>query len=272
MIDARDIVVDGLARPRLAGVDCHVAAAEFVAVLGPNGAGKSTLLRVLAGDLRPTSGSVTLDGIALDSWSYETLARRRAVLAPSDPGLAWPVREIVALGRLPHPRNPTQDTRVVGDAMLAAGLERMAARVFAQLSAGEQARVQFARCLAQLAPRDDGLLLMDEPVAHADLRHQHALLAVARERTRRGGGVLAVLHDPNQALHYADRVLVLREGRTVCNGSPHEVLCPAVLSELYEVSVRRAFDSDGIGFFGVLPAAARLPTFSAREDIRHEST
>lgn len=77
---------------------------------------------MLAGDLRPTSGSVTLDGIALDSWSYETLARRRAVLAPSDPGLAWPVREIVALGRLPHPRNPTQDTRVVGDAMLAAGL------------------------------------------------------------------------------------------------------------------------------------------------------
>lgn len=86
---------------------------------------------------------------------------------------------------------------------------------------------------------------------------------------RRGAGRV---HDPNQALHYADRVLVLREGRTVCNGSPHEVLCPAVLSELYEVSVRRAFDSDGIGFFGVLPAAARLPTFSAREDIRHEST
>lgn len=259
MIEARDILVDGLARPRLADVHCEIAAGEFVAVLGPNGAGKSTLLRVLAGDLRPSSGSVTLDGIALHDWSYELLARRRAVLAPSVPGLSWPVKEIVALGRLPHPRNPAQDARVVAEALVVAGLERMAARVFAQLSAGEQARVQFARCLAQIEPRSDGLLLMDEPVAHADLRHQHALLAVARERARRGGGVLAVLHDPNQALHYADRVLVLREGRCVCSGPPHEVLCPDVLSDIYEVSVRRAFDSEGVGFFGVLPeAAARL--------------
>jgi len=249
--------VNGLSRPRLAAVDCHVERGEFVAVLGPNGAGKTTLLRVLAGDLRPAAGTVELDGRPLATWPREALARRRAVLSATDAGLAWPVREIVALGRLPHAPATARDVerRCVERAIAIAGLDGFGERLYVRLSAGEQARVQFARCLAQLEPDDDGLLLMDEPVAHADLRHQHALLAAARERARRGGAVLAILHDPNQALHYADRILLLQAGRVIASGPPREILQPALLTALYEVPVRRAVDADGLAFLGVLPAA-----------------
>lgn len=257
MIEARALSVNGTGRTRLDAVDCTVAHGEFVAVLGPNGAGKSTLLRVLAGDLRPDAGDVRLDGRALDTWPRTALARRRAVLGATTSQLAWPVREIVALGRLPHEDSASVslDAACIAYALDVAGLAPLASRSFAALSAGEQARVQFARCIAQLEPQANGLLLMDEPVAHADLKHQHALLAAAHARTRRGGAVLAILHDPNQALHYADRVLLLREGRVVASGTPVDVLSPSLLSDVYEVSVRRAA-ADGIALLGVVPSGA----------------
>lgn len=257
MIEARDIRLGGRGRPRLELSHCAVCAGEFVAVLGPNGAGKSTLLRVLAGDLVPDTGMVVLDGKALPEWPRDALARRRAVLGASETAPDWPVREIVGLGRLPHPASTAQDC--VARAIAVAGLEDFVERSCARLSAGELARVHFARCLAQLGPGADGLLLMDEPVAHADLRHQHALLGAARGHARQGGAVLTILHEPNQALHYADRVLLMREGRVVGDGPPREVLSPETLTRLYEVEVRRAFDAQGLAILGVIPDGAPRP-------------
>ncbi len=265
MIEAQRIAVAAHPRPRLTAIDCRAAHGEFVAVLGANGAGKSTLLQVLAGDLRPTHGVVRMAGKALADWPLNALARQRAVLTQTDPRLPWTVEQLVALGRLPH-LGAADDARCIELALERTGLTALRTRSCLSLSAGEQGRVHFARCLAQIGTRTNGLLLLDEPVAHADLKHQHALLGAAKTYSCGGGVVVAVLHDLNQAMHYADTVLLLKDGCCVASGPPRDVLSERLLETVYDVPIRRARSADGIEFFGVLPcpAGAVIPPLTAR--------
>ena len=202
---------------------------EVLAVVGANGAGKSTLLRLLSGDLKPSTGDVSLDGKSLREWPAAALARRRAVLTQQHTlALAFQVRELVLLGRYPHfGGQPTaHDHAVVAAALDLVGLRPLAEREYPTLSGGEQQRAQLARVLAQVWETEGGLLLLDEPLTGLDLRHQHQTLAVARQLARRGFGVVAVLHDLNLAAQYADQVLLLHQGRPVASGAPAEVLTP----------------------------------------------
>ncbi len=234
VVQARNVGVVRSARHLLADIDLDVRTGEVIAVVGPNGAGKSTLLSVLAGDLHPDRGEVTLFGAPIRSWNAGDAARRRAVL-PQQVTVSFPftVQEIVAMGRAPWARTPhrSDDANVILRAMEQADITTLADRTFPTLSGGEKARVALARVLAQQAP----VLLLDEPTAALDIRHQELVLGVARHQAdKMGAAVVAVLHDLGLAAAYADRIVVLHAGRIAATGPPSEVLTSELLSDVYQ--------------------------------------
>jgi iron complex transport system ATP-binding protein len=219
--------VDGVTL--LDGVDLDLAAGELLAVVGPNGAGKSTLL---AGDLRPTRGTVAYGGVPAADLPVAALARRRAVLL-QEHRLSFPfsVVDVVRMGRAPWRATDADDAddAVVAGALAAGDVRHLADRRFPTLSGGEKARTAYARARAQDTP----VLLLDEPTAALDLRHQEMVLAQARHLARAGNAVVAVLHDLSLAAAYADRVLLLGGGRVRAAGTPADVLRPDLLGEVY---------------------------------------
>ncbi|MFH9039436.1 heme ABC transporter ATP-binding protein [Streptomyces sp. NPDC017966] len=252
------------ARVVLAGVDLTVRAGEVLALVGPNGAGKSTLLSALAADLPPTTGTVRIHGRPASGWSAPELALRRAVL-PQSASLSFPftVEEVVRMGRAPWAaaarpgkdehgdgdKDGDEDEAAVAGAMAATEVTGFAARPFSALSGGERARVALARVLAQRTP----LLLLDEPTAALDLRHQELVLRLCRARARAGDAVVVVLHDLGLAAAHAHRVAVLRAGRVAADGPPEDVFTQRLLSEVYEQPVE-VFPHPRTGAVLVLPA------------------
>ncbi|GGL93677.1 ABC transporter ATP-binding protein [Streptomyces fumigatiscleroticus] len=219
------IIVDGITFAPRPG--------ETVGLLGPNGSGKSTLLRLLAGVLRPTAGVVSLDGRPLSEAGRRATARRIATVEQhAHTQTELTVRDVVALGRIPHRRAwaaaSSADARAVTAALERTGLTDRAAQSWHTLSGGERQRTQIARALAQ-EPRE---LLLDEPTNHLDIQHQLDLLDLVA-----GLPVTTViaLHDLNLAAMYCDRLLVLKEGRAVAEGSPASVLTPSLIARVYGV-------------------------------------
>lgn len=239
-------------QPLLSDIDLEVYPGEVAAVLGPNGAGKSTLMSVLAGLRVPASGEVSLGGRALHGIKAEQLAMERAVMQ-QDSAVAFDfsVREVVELGRYPHRLLPsTDEAGIVNEAMALTDVSHLADRTINSLSGGERARTQLARVLAQIwHPLSDGQprwLLLDEPTAALDLHHQHLTLNTVRRWAREHGvGVVAVLHDLNLALRYADRVWVLGGGRLQASGAPAATLTPALLREIWRVDAHTWTSADG---------------------------
>ncbi len=223
------------------GVSLTVVPGEILAVIGPNGAGKSTVLRALAGEIAFASVTVTLDGRPLADWRPRDLARVRAVLPQrSDLSFGFAAGEVVLMGRTPHLSGgeSLKDHRIALDAMRLTRTEPFADRVYTTLSGGERQRVQLARVLAQIWEGEEPrYLLLDEPTNNLDLSHQHSTLTIARGFAGRGVGVLAVLHDLNLAAQYADRIVVLKDGSVLAEGTPHEVLTPPLIELTYDVSV-----------------------------------
>ncbi|MEV7141112.1 heme ABC transporter ATP-binding protein [Streptomyces tauricus] len=221
------------AREVLSGVAVEARAGEVLALVGPNGAGKSTLLGALAADLPASEGVVRVHGRPVSDWSAHELALRRAVL-PQSASLSFPfpVEEVVRMGRAPWAGRPEedQDDAAVASAMAATEVTGFAGRPFSALSGGERARVALARVLAQRAR----LLLLDEPTAALDLRHQELVLRICRERAREGDAVVVVLHDLGLAAAYAHRVVILCAGRAVADGAPSEVFTDRLLSDVYK--------------------------------------
>ncbi|MFD4988862.1 heme ABC transporter ATP-binding protein [Streptomyces sp. NPDC058374] len=223
-------------RTVLDGVDLTVRAGQVLALVGPNGAGKSTLLAALAADTAAADGTVRIAGRPADGWSAAELALRRAVL-PQAATLSFPfaVEEVVRMGRAPWAGTEREDDdeQAVADAMAATEVAEFAERPFSALSGGERARVALARVLAQRAP----LLLLDEPTAALDLRHQELVLRICRERAAAGDAVVVVLHDLQLAAAYADRAAVLHGGLIAAEGPPAEVFTAELIGEVYRQPV-----------------------------------
>lgn len=232
MLEAQNVAYRVGRTTLLEDVSLTLRRGTLLALIGPNGAGKSTLLRVLAGELRPSSGRVLLDGAPLTAYSKHDLALRRAVM-PQDVflGFNFTAGEVVMMGRYPHQRHgrAAQDRRIVKESMERTETAPLRERVYPTLSGGEQSRVTLARVLAQETP----VMLLDEPTASLDPRHQHLVMGIARDAADRGGSVVAVLHDLNLAALYADEVILLAGGRVQAAGSPHEVLTPATLEAVF---------------------------------------
>ncbi len=221
----------------------RVAPGERVALVGANGAGKSTLLRVAAGELRPDSGSVLLRDRRIGDWRDPDRARLRYVLPQSTQvPFAFTAREIVELGRFPHCAGAlrARDREIVGAALALLDAHELAARDITTLSGGERARVHCARVLAQAweaSHEQPGLLLLDEPTAALDLKHQGLLLSRVSEFAQsRSVGVLAVLHDINLVSQWADRIVWMRDGEIVADGSPAATVHREQLQRVFEVN------------------------------------
>ncbi|MDR0627035.1 MAG: heme ABC transporter ATP-binding protein [Bifidobacteriaceae bacterium] len=216
----------------LRGVDLAVRPGEILALAGPNGAGKSTLLALLAGDVRPTGGQVTLQGRPLDGIGLKALARKRAVmLQEAQVSFPFTVAEVVQMGRAPwQGEDEAADQVAVAEALAATGTDDLARRIFQTLSGGEKARVSFARALAQEAET----LLLDEPTAALDIRHQELVMALVRRQAELGRAVLIVLHDLALAAAWADRLALIAEGQVVAVGPVAAVATAERLSEVYQ--------------------------------------
>jgi len=216
-------------------VSLGVYSGELLGVVGPNGAGKTTLLKALSGDVELSAGTVYIDNRPLKDFDARELARRRAVMPQSSylPFL-FTAREVVRMGRAPWEGERGErehGARLTDYAMGLTDTRDYAVRAYPTLSGGEQSRVTLARVLAQETP----ILLIDEPTAHLDLRHQHLVLQLARELASEGAVVVAVLHDLNLAAMYVDTAIVLHRGQVVVCGPAQESLHPDILGPVFGI-------------------------------------
>jgi iron complex transport system ATP-binding protein len=228
----------------LAGITADFPAGRFSAVAGPNGSGKSTLLRTLVGIHEPAAGEITLEEAgavhSLPAMSPRKRALRLALVgqdAPVPAGLA--VRDVVALGRLPH-RRWFEEVDVT-PYLERTGVDHLADRDVATLSGGERQRVHLARALAQ----EPSWLILDEPTNHLDLAAQRDVLTLAAGLAADGIGVVAALHDLNHVLEHAATVLVLADGAVHTAGTPGEVLGPELVHEVWAADVESVATSRG---------------------------
>ena len=211
------LALDG--RAIIKNVSLEVFAGEVLALVGPNGAGKSSILSVLAGDVPATSGMASLGGKDVTKYRPEKAARVRSVLMQSNQvSFPFSVGEIVDMGRAPWARTPqfSEDDEAIEQALEQADVAHLVERRFNQLSGGERARVSFARVLAQRTP----VVLLDEPTAALDLKHQESVMRAIRGLADRGCAVVVVVHDLSIAAGYADRIAMIVEGKLEAIGTP----------------------------------------------------
>lgn len=261
MLQAQGIAVQRGERQILSDIDLSLPAGQVIGVLGANGAGKSTLLAALAGELSTSTGRITLNGRPLSAWPAAELASCRAVL-PQSPSLQFdlPVATVIGMGAYPHarhtrtgaPRTDSRDTaqaamaedqRILQRVLALADVQDLYGRRYRLLSGGEQQRVHLARVLYQLLLARQGhneyrVLMLDEPTASLDPRHQlHLLSAVQTLAHEENVAVLVIVHDLNLAAGCCDRLLLLGQGRVAACGTPARVLTPDTLRQVYGVEV-----------------------------------
>ena len=259
MLQAQGIAVQRGERQILSDIDLSLPAGQVIGVLGANGAGKSTLLAALAGELSPSTGRITLNGRPLSAWPAAELASCRAVL-PQSPSLQFdlPVATVIGMGAYPHarhtrtgaPRTDSRDTaqaaiaedqRILQRVLALADVQDLYERRYRRLSGGEQQRVHLARVLYQLLLARQGrdeyrVLMLDEPTASLDPRHQlHLLSAVQTLAHEENVAALVIVHDLNLAAGCCDQLLLLGQGRVAACGTPAQVLTPDTLRQVYGV-------------------------------------
>jgi iron complex transport system ATP-binding protein len=230
-------------RAALKAITSVLAAGRVTGIVGPNGSGKTTLLRAAIGLQELTAGFIRILGKPLADWPRSDLARSVAYL-PQGGEARWPMlaSDVVMLGRLPHRASfasaENDDLSAVADALARCDASEFASRRMDQLSAGERARVLFARALATGA----SILVADEPAAFLDPAHQLRLMDLLREEARRGTAVAVTLHDLSLAARHCDEILVLHQGRLAADGEPAQSLSDATLAHVFQVA-----RTDGLG-------------------------
>jgi iron complex transport system ATP-binding protein len=244
MISARGLSVSIGGKRILHDVSIEAMPAAVTAIIGPNGSGKTTLLKALSGELAHT-GMASINGRPLAGLKPWQMAAMRAVL-PQATTLSFPftVREVVGLG-LTNARPgilPGEEHNLPERALSRVGMAGYGGRLYQELSGGEQQRVQLARVLCQVwAPVFEGeprYLLLDEPVSNLDIKHQLAIMRIAREFAGRGGGVVAVLHDLNLTAMFADHVVAMHRGRVSAAGPAADLLTDDLLETVFECALK----------------------------------
>ncbi|MDO5641551.1 MAG: heme ABC transporter ATP-binding protein [Paracoccus sp. (in: a-proteobacteria)] len=240
---ASDITVRLARRKILRGVSMTARPGQMTAIIGPNGSGKTTFLRALTAELSPDAGRITLNGTDIAGMAPDLLALRRAVL-PQQSALAFPftAAEIVRIGLSALPMPQASADALIAAALARVGLTGHGGRLYQELSGGQQQRVHLARALVQVwhpvGPEGPRWLILDEPVSSLDIAHQLAVMRLAADYARRGGGVVAVMHDLNLTAMFADHVLLMQNGATLAEGPPEAVLTDTLLSCAYDCPLR----------------------------------
>ena len=240
-LEARDLSVAYDHRIAVSQLSLSLNAGEITAIIGPNGDGKSTLLRSLNGQIPKSSGVITLDGQPLERLNRRSISRQIAVVA-QEAELRFPVTvlEFVLGGRFAWATHSgwgwetERDLDIANAVTDETELSELSARLMNELSGGERQRALMARALATEAP----ILLLDEPTANLDLSHQATLLTLVRKRcNEQRSAALVVTHDINLASQFADKIILMKQGRAVHSGTPQDVLRPELLQEVFEVRV-----------------------------------
>lgn len=247
-VSCEGISVSLSSKPVLSDVSFKCEAGEWLSVIGPNGAGKTTLLRVLSGIIRPQQGSVQIGDRDLASMSPRQRARQAAVISQHPivpPGVK--VMDYVLLGRVPHLgfglRRSEEDHQIVWELLRRLQAEQFADVALSDLSGGERQRIVVARALAQETP----VLLLDEPTSALDIGHQLEVLELLDElRKERGLTIVSTTHDLTLAGQFADRLLLLADGKVAAVGKPAEVLTRDVIEEHYGAQVEILARNGGV--------------------------
>lgn len=235
-------------------VDLDLGEPGLTCVIGPNGAGKTTLAKCLNGLLRPTAGTVTMDGTDLHGMRLSDIALRMAYVPNhSTATFRMSVPEAVLMGRFPHARwsNSDRDLDVVDEVMSVMGLQDLSSKDIGSLSSGQLQRVLIARGLAQ----EPEVLVLDEPTSNLDVRSQMDVMGILGGYAEdRGVSILMVCHDLNLASTFADRVVMVAKGGVYADGPAHEVVTEANISDVYDVR-SKVIDVEGRPHVILLPEA-----------------
>jgi iron complex transport system ATP-binding protein len=242
--------------PVLRDVSLSVNTGQAIGLIGPNGSGKSTLLRLVSRGLRPDQGSIQLNGKNISDFKTRDIARCLAMVEQQRTiGFDFTVRDVVAMGRLPHRSRWSSESRTdreaIERAMCWAEVEDLSGRSVRTLSGGEGQRVFLALALAQ----EPEVLLLDEPTAFLDLRHQLSFLSIVKDRIAAGLTVMLAIHDLTLAAQIADLLAMLGNGLVACEGSPEEVLTMENIRTVFDVDAVVGQHSDPKMLY-VLPALA----------------
>jgi iron complex transport system ATP-binding protein len=264
MLQANSIQFSIPNRPIVDRATVSLQAGEFTALMGPNGAGKSTLFKLISGDLTCKHGIVTYNGLPLNHLKPKQLACLRAVM-PQHTSVTFPFRaiEVVELGLLLS--NQTYAPTTLEDVMRATHTWNLRNELLGNLSGGEKQRVQLARVLAQIweqkpYPR---YLLLDEPTSSMDISQQHHVLQVFKALKQRNIGVLAILHDLNLAANYADKIILLKDGRILHQGPTRDVMTSGNLEEVFDYPIQVHSQGPTMPLFiNSLPTERSFQTFS----------
>lgn len=249
-LSATQISVHAADKPLLSKVSFSLDPREIVALIGPNGAGKSTLLKSVVGILPHSSGRISLDGAPASRNAFA----RRVGYVPDQSQLYWNLRveQVVALGRIPHPKNSSIDEKAILSAMQYTHTEHFAKQLFNTLSHGEQARVMLARALAT----QPDYLVLDEPLQGLDSMHQLEMMELLTCLARDGMGIVLVLHDFTLALRFATRVVVMKSGNIVLDDVPQKALTRQMFADVFSVEAAMGTIH---GFSFVQPVASLSP-------------
>ncbi|KJC62837.1 ABC transporter ATP-binding protein [Agreia bicolorata] len=238
-LNARDITLAYGDTRIISNLSLAVPDKSFTIIIGPNACGKSTLLRGFARLLRPSTGTVLLDGADLHSLKPKEAARKLGLLPQSSiapDGIT--VADLVGRGRFPHQNAlrtwSRDDERAVAEAMDATGTTELSSRLVDELSGGQRQRVWVAMALAQRT----GHLLLDEPTTFLDIAHQIDLMELFADLHREGTTLVAVLHDLNHAARYATHLVAMRDGAIVAQGDPRDVITEQLVEAVYDLPCR----------------------------------
>ena len=243
MIRLDKVSVSLSGREAVSGLTFEAVPGALTAIIGPNGSGKTTTLRALSGE-RDYRGRIEFSGRDLRTMTAAQMARERGVLQQSvSLGFPFKVHEILEMGVIAGGvHSPEEAERIMAAALGAVDLAGFENRVATALSGGEQSRMHMARVLCQIASpvQEDRArwLFLDEPVASLDVRHQLAIMTLAKSFAQSGGGVIAVMHDLNLTAMFADHVVMMREGRLHAAGTPTDVFTETDLGSVYGCSLR----------------------------------
>lgn len=239
MIDIRGLQCGYGSKVVIDGLDLAVLRKDFLGIIGPNGSGKTTLFKALTGLIRPRSGSISLDGININTMTAKTLARRIAVVSQNIPDTTMVVREFVLLGRVPHYTGmrlfeSAHDVTIAEKAMELTGVIGLHERYLSEISGGEAQLALIARALTQ----EPEVLLLDEPTAHLDIAHQVKIMdLIKRLNGELDLTVIVILHDLNLASEYCSRLALMDNGRIRNIGTPDEVIHYRDIEDVYKTVV-----------------------------------
>jgi iron complex transport system ATP-binding protein len=219
-------------------INLKVEFGEFLAIVGPNGAGKSTLLSVLANEVSEEfTQNVYFKEKAFRQWNLKDLAHNKAKFSQHNPAeITLAVKEVVMMGRYPYFNStPSQsDYQAVDEALSETDLTQLKEREYNTLSGGEKQRVHLARVLAQLKNEvQEKLMFLDEPLNNLDVKHQYKALQTLKNFTKNKNSAIVVMHDLNLAAQFADRILLMKNGKVISHGKPEEVFKENIISETY---------------------------------------